>query len=242
MSTIAIIAALDLELAPLVRDWQSKKFSHEGRSFRVYEHENLAAVAGGIGRAAATRAARAMVARYHPQLLISAGVAGARSRELKAGSLVIPGVIVDSATGSEYVAEPGNGILVTAAKIADSAQKEILREKFHAAAVDLEASAVAEVARQEQVGFRCIKAISDEVEFEMPPLDQFVDEEGQFRKARFVFWAAIHPWRWPAIMALGRNTGRASGALCHWLARASSSDFDKGSGEGPGKTTQVLDV
>jgi adenosylhomocysteine nucleosidase len=236
MSMIAIVAALDIELAPLVRDWQSRVLSYEGREFRVHEHANQAAVAGGIGRVAATLAARAMVTRYHPQLLISAGVAGALSPELKAGSLFTPYRVIDSSNSTEYTAAAGNGILVTAGKIVNSSEKKLLRSKFHAAAVDLEAAAVAEVARQERIDFRCVKAISDEADFEMPPLGLFVDEKGQFRTAKFVLWGAFHPLRWPAIAALGRNTSRASKALCDWLARLSRTDFDTG------KTTQVLDV
>jgi adenosylhomocysteine nucleosidase len=231
MSAIVIVTALEMELAPLVRNWQSRSFSYEGRNFRAHEHGNQVAVAGGIGRAAATLAARAMVARYHPQLLISAGVAGALSRELKAGSLFIPNVVIDSSTATEYPAEPGNEILVTAAKISNIGEKELLRDRFHAAAVDLEAAAVAEVARQEGIGFRCVKAISDEAEFAMPPLDQFVDEEGQFHRAKFALWAALHPSRWTAIAALGRNTGRAAEALCDWLAATALTGFDPHPGE-----------
>jgi adenosylhomocysteine nucleosidase len=242
MSTIAIVAALDRELAPLVRGWQSCLFRYEGRNFRAHQRPPLVAVAGGIGRTAATIAARAMVARYRPQMLISAGVAGGLCPDLRVGALFVPKVIIDSQTDREYRSESGSGVLVTTAVIVDSAAKRLLREKFQAWAVDMEAAAVAEVAQQERIGFRCVKAISDGPEFEMPPLNQFVDEKGQFHTAKFVLWAAFRPLRWPALMTLGRNTARAACALCNELARPSRAELEPPSRRTPGTTTQVLDI
>src|SRR5215470_9686457 len=102
MSTVGIIAALDRELASLVCDWQSVSFMHSGRNFRAYQKGDVVAMAGGIGPPAAARAARAMVAHYKPQLLISAGLAGALLHTLKVGSVLTPNVIIDAATATEY--------------------------------------------------------------------------------------------------------------------------------------------
>jgi adenosylhomocysteine/aminodeoxyfutalosine nucleosidase len=226
MSTIAIVAALDRELAPLVRNWQSRWFSHNGQNFRVYELANVAAIAGGIGPSAATDAARAMVARYRPEVLISAGVAGALVQGLKVGTVITPSVIIDSASGTEYRFDAGSGVLVTASQIANGASKQALVKKFQASAVDMEATAVAEIARQERISFRCIKAISDEAGFVMPPLNQFVDQSGKFHTAKFVVWAALRPLRWPEIAALARNTKKAVKALCDHLQGMTSHSLE----------------
>ena len=223
MSSIAIITALDRELTPLVRHWQWQTFTYEGQSFRVYQHENVVAVAGGIGARAATAVARAMVAQYNPQWLVSAGVAGGLQRSVKVGTVIVPSVIVDSATGSEYRFAGGNGVLVTASEIVDAASKRALAEKFDALAVDMEAAAVAEVARQENIGFRCLKAVSEGADFVMPPLNRFVGKDGRFRTARFVGWAVVHPSWWPGIAALARNTDLAAKSLCNCLKRISCS-------------------
>jgi nucleoside phosphorylase len=222
MNTIAIIAALDRELVPLVRSWQSRWFNHNGRRFRVYEQGNLVAVAGGIGRKAAGITARALVVQYHPRVLISAGVAGATQNDLAAGTVITPEIVFDSASGAEYRADSGSGALVTADEIADSSLKQALAARFHASAVDMEAAAVAQVAQQERIGFRCVKAISDPADLVMPPLNQFVDEQGQFRAAKFAVWAALRPRHWPGIVALARDTRRASQALCGYLEGAAS--------------------
>ena len=217
MSKTAIIAALDRELAPLVRHWQSFPFNYNGHNFCAYEHENMVAVAGGIGPAAATVAARAMVDQYRPQVLISAGVAGALLQSLKVGSVITPNVIIDSATGTEYRSDLGRGVLVTESKIAGAASKQMLIERFQASAVDMEAAAVAAVAQQEGIAFRCIKAISDNADFVMPPLNQFVDDKGGFRTTVFVAWAAFRPQHWLGILTLARNTRRAAKTLCEYL-------------------------
>ena len=217
MSKIAIIAALERELRPLVRSWKPATLTHNGRSFPAYQHEDLVALIGGIGCHAAQLAAQAAVAQYAPQMLISAGVAGALMRSLKVGNIITPNVIMNSASGTEYRCDQGGGILVTAGEIAGNTSKQALVEKFHALAVDMEAAAVAEVAKNARIGFRCVKAISDEADFLMPPLQRFVDAEGNFQTSRFLAWAALRPQYWPRVAALARNSKHAAQALCEWL-------------------------
>lgn len=242
MICIAIIAALDRELAPLVRGWQRSSFSHQGRVFRARESESVVAVASGIGAVAAAIAARAVAKRYHPEVMISAGVAGALHQDLHVGSIFVPHLITDSSTGAEYRAESGNGVLVTAAEIADSRSKQRLRENFRASAVDMEAAAVAEVARREQIEFRCVKAISDEFDFEMPPLNQFVDAELRFQSAKFALWTIFHPQHWLHTATLACNTRRATGALCSHLKNLLGKDFQSQTGAVADKNAKVLDI
>jgi hypothetical protein len=81
----------------------------------------------------------------------------------------------------------------------------------------MEAAGVARVAQQKGAGFRCVKAISDEADFVMPPLSRFVAVDGQFEQGKFVRWLALRPQHWAKTIALGRNSARASRALCDWL-------------------------
>ena len=215
--TTAIICALERELLPLVRSWKTAPFTHNGHTFMAYEGPDTVVVAGGIGCPAATRAAQAMIARYQPQTLISAGLAGALIPSLKVGNIIVPNVIICGADGAEYRCDLGGGILLTGASVADAASKSKLVSRFHALAVAMEAAAVAEVARAAETGFRCVKSISDEAGFPMPPLDRFIDSDGQFHTARFIGWSVLRPHLWPRLMALGRNTAKAAESLCGWL-------------------------
>jgi adenosylhomocysteine nucleosidase len=219
MSKIAIIAAMEREIAPLVRGWQRSTLPSGETNFTCFERDGAVAAVSGIGCKNAEIVARAIVDRYRPALLISAGLAGALIRSLKVGSVFTPNVVVDAADGAEYrCAADGNhvngGVLVSATEIAGTAAKRQLVNRFHGLVVDMEAAGVAKVAQQEQIGFRCVKAISDEADFAMPPMGKFLNATGEFQSSKFGLWAALRPWQWPGIAALARNSKRATEALC----------------------------
>ena len=224
MSNIAIIAAMEREIAPLVRGWQRGTLPSGERKFVVFDRGGVVAVVSGIGCKNAEQAARAVVNQYRPALLISVGLAGALIRSLKVASVFTPNVVVDAADGAEYrCAADGNhlsgGVLVSAAEIAGAEAKRELVNRFHGLVVDMEAAGVSRVALQEQIGFRCVKAISDEADFVMPPMGQFLNAAGEFQRGKFALWAALRPWQWPRIAALARNSRRAISALSDRLQR-----------------------
>src|SRR5205823_8077584 len=84
-------------------------------------------------------------------------------------------------------------------------------------AVDMEAFAVADVARIYNVPFIAMKAISDEFDFDLPPLGRFITDRGDFCMAAFVAYAAIRPWIWPTVMRLNKNSQLAIKQLCNAL-------------------------
>jgi nucleoside phosphorylase len=222
MSTIAIIAAMEREISPLVRGWQRATLSSSGKKFTLFQRDGVLAVVSGIGCKNAELVARAVVAQHRPALLISVGLAGALIRSLKVGSVFTPNVVVDAADGAEYrCTADGNhvsgGVLVSAAEITGAEAKQGLVNRFHGLVVDMEAASVARVAQQEQIGFRCVKTISDEADFAMPPMGQFLNPSGEFQSGKFALWAALRPWQWTRVAALGRNSKRATETLCNRL-------------------------
>lgn len=228
MTKVAVIAAMERELYPLVEGWTRTSFQHAGQVFRCFENGESMALAGGIGGRCAERAARAVVETRHPQTLISAGLAGALIRGLKAGSVIHPDLIVDAASGSEYCragSSPAGEVLVSSGEVADPESKEQLATRFRAVVVDMEAAGVAKVAMELKVGFHCVKAISDEYDFVLPPLNSFVDSEGRFQVVRFAIWAALRPWRWLATLRLARNTSLATQTLSDWLRKNLNDDL-----------------
>jgi nucleoside phosphorylase len=222
MSKIAIIAAMEREIAPLVRGWQRGTLSSGERKSMFFERDGVIAVVSGIGCKNAELAVRAVVQQCRTEILISAGLAGALIHSLKVGSVFTPSVVVDAASGAEYrctadANHVSGGVLVSAAEIAGAEAKRELVNRFHGLVVDMEAVGVAKVAQQEQIGFRCVKAISDEADFVMPPMGQFLNAAGEFQSAKFAVWAALRPWQWARIAALARNSKRATEALCNRL-------------------------
>jgi adenosylhomocysteine nucleosidase len=217
MPKIAIVAALEREVHPLIRDWSSTQRQHDGRKFRFFENDRCVLICGGIGASAARRASEAMITLFQPSTIYSAGFAGGLDPSLKVGDIVRPARIVDAADGSSAMLSHGDGVLVSFQSIASPTQKSKLRESFGALAVDMEAAAVARAAEQNGIRFQVLKIISDESHFELPALDRFVNSEGKFSQRQFVLFAAIRPWIWPQVFQLAHNSGKASRVLCSAL-------------------------
>ncbi len=219
---IGIVAALKREIAPLVEGWKAKRVVAQNRTITIYESENALVACGGIGPISARIAAEALYqhANGNLSLYISAGFAGALQSGVKVGDIIRPGTILSDADGQIMHAEAGKSVLVSAGAIASAATKQIFAQKHNAEAVDMEAYSVGDVASIHRIPFIAIKAISDELDFPMPPLGRFVSDTGQFRVAGFVAYAAVRPWLWPTVLQLARNGSRATASLCAVLRDA----------------------
>jgi adenosylhomocysteine nucleosidase len=230
MSRVAIVAALEREVRPLVKEWSVSEKEHAGRSFRFFENGDIVLVCGGIGTEAARRAAEAVIAIYAPKLIYSAGFAGALDPRLKVAEIVRPRRVVNAGDGSSVNLDRGEGALVSFGSIATPEQKARLRDSFGAQAVDMEAAAVARAAEARGVSLAVVKVISDEFDFSFPSMELFVDPSGQFLEMRFAWFSALRPWLWPQIMRLARNSSRASRALCDWLRKMTAESMAADSG------------
>ncbi len=216
MSKVAFVAALEREVSSLVRAWRDEERGHEGRRYRFFESAGAVLVCAGIGAEPARRATEAVISLYAPALVWSIGFAGALDPQMKAGEGFLPSRIVDAADGSSIETGRGKGTLVSFASIAGVEQKGRLAQAYTATAVDMEAAAVARGAQARGIAFAAYKVISDQSDFEIPAMDQFI-RKGQFRSFAFLTHALFRPCLWPKVVQLGRNSSRASEALCRWL-------------------------
>jgi adenosylhomocysteine nucleosidase len=221
---VAIVAALEREVRPLVKTWRAHEREHGGRRFRFFENDDLVVVCGGMGAEAARRAAEAAIELYTPVMIYSAGFAGALDRELKVGDVVCPRRVINAGDGSSVVLDSGDAVLVSFGAVANPEQKAKLRESYGAQLVDMEAAAVARAAELRGVAFGVVKAISDTCDFEFPATEQFVNSDGEFLEMRFALYAAIRPWLWLRVTKLARNSSRAAQALCGRLRTLSSAN------------------
>ncbi len=231
MSRVAIVVALQREVSPLVRmkDWRVNEKAHAGRRFRFFENDDKVIVCGGIGAEPARRAAEAVIALYGPNVIYSAGFAGALAPELKVGDILHPARVVNAGDASSVAIAPGDGVLVSFGSVASPEQKAKLRASFAAQAVDMEAAAVARAAEARGMAFAVVKVISDPYDFTFPPMDRFVDFEGRFHDAQFAFFTASRPWLWLKVAQMAKNSNHASRALCDWLRKTDlqKSDLQK---------------
>jgi adenosylhomocysteine nucleosidase len=217
-----MVAALEREVGPLIKRWRRVEREHEGRRFEFFESGQVVVVCGGIGAEAARRATEAVIALYLPELVLSVGFAGALDPAMKVGEIFSPGRVIDARDGSSVEIAAGRGVLVSALTIAGTEQKAKLAESYGAQAVDMEAAAVARGAQARGVRFMAVKAISDASAFSMPPLDRFVNRDGQFCQTAFAASLGARPWLWSTVFQLARNSAKASRALCVELDRCIS--------------------
>lgn len=215
---VAIIAAMEREIAPLVRGWEMIL----GPRYRFFEHGNVIAFAGGIGPTAARAAAETVLTFRQPTLIISAGFAGALSESMSVGTVFVPTKVLGLPGEQTFSIESGEGTLASVAEIVNPRVKQELKNKYAADAVDMEAASVAAVAQARGVRFLAVKAISDEASFELPPMGRFIDSRGEFQTFRFAMHAAVRPALWSALGRLKRNADKAANALCEFLARIDS--------------------
>ncbi len=178
------------------------------------ERACVVAVCSGIGAEQGRRATEAVIQRVHPAKMISVGFAGALDSSLKVADIVEPRVVVNSADGSRTDTGSGQGTMVSSLAVVGRDQKQRLASAYDAIAVDMEGASVALGAQAHGLEFAALKAISDELDFAMPPMNQFVSHEGKFGYARFAMHVVVRPWLWGRTIALARNSLRASRALC----------------------------
>ena len=209
---IVVIAALEREVAPLVRGW---RVINEGLAavYRTFENDGVVVVCAGIGSRAARLTADSALSCYRPDIVFSAGLAGALTPDLKVGDQFIPATIVNSATGSRIATGHGTGVLVSASGVAGPEAKRLLARQYGAVAVDMEAAAVAEVAEKKGILFMAVKAISDEYDFALPEMEQFIHPDGRFLTRKFAAYTLMHPGTWSTVRKLAANSSQASGKL-----------------------------
>jgi adenosylhomocysteine nucleosidase len=219
MTRTAIIAAMPAELKPLVRGWQ-----HERRNavhfwrWRTGENEWIAACAG-AGVDAATRAFAEVEKSGPIDEVISTGWAGALRDEFLPGHAYDVSTVIDARTGERFVAAcpPNDCCLVTSSRVAGPAEKKRLTATYEAALVDMEAAGVARLAKMRGVPFYCVKGISDGPCDQLPDFNSFISPDGHFKLARFIVFAILRPWHWPALMRMGENSKKAASNIAQSL-------------------------
>jgi adenosylhomocysteine nucleosidase len=210
----AIIAALPREVSGLVKGWERRSIAG---GVVVYSNGQAVIACAGMGAARVALAVQAAMDAMAVTDLISVGLAGACDPKMRVGEIVRAGVVVDARTGERFVDSRFELVLVSTDAIASVKEKARLHASYSAAAVDMEAAAVARLALAHGLGFHAIKAISDEADFELEGLARFSTVEGHFRETAFALHATLRPALWRKVIALGRNSGKAVSALTEAL-------------------------
>jgi len=218
---VAIVAALEREVWPFIKNWSFTRNEFDGREFKFYENGSTVVVCGGIGSEAARRATEAVINLYRPALVISAGFAGSLDPTLDVGHAFTARHVIDASDGSRTDCGAGQGVLISFADVADLEQKAKLGEAYGAHAIDMEAAAVGRSAEAHGVKFLACKVISDDSRTALPPIARFVGNDGKFHGCRFLAYIAVRPWLWAKVQRLASDSVLAARRLCGVLIETS---------------------
>ena len=183
----------------------------------------------GQGPRNATRVAAAAIANGATALL-SVGVAGALSAELEAGDVVVPGTVIDAASGATVecaatwtadlrAAAAASGtvseqmLLSVSAVLTTPEKKRAAAARFGAVACDMESAAIGAVAAQAGVAFAVLRVICDNSADELPDnVEGFVDDTGNARLLP-VIGAMMVPGRWRSVLTMNTRFRQAQRRL-----------------------------
>ncbi|HUH94521.1 MAG TPA: hypothetical protein VL742_15430 [Casimicrobiaceae bacterium] len=185
----------------------------------------------GLGAQRAAAAAERLVAGG-ARRLVNIGVAGGLLAGLRPGDLIVPEAIVDADEPSTTLLPDAalrerivgalrsslpvrGGVLATTAQpVLSSQAKQALWRRLLAAAVDLEAAAIARVAARLGVPFAAIKSICDPVERSVPSLTLgLVHASGRISVRAMLSVLARGPSAWRALAAPARDYAAARTSL-----------------------------
>jgi adenosylhomocysteine nucleosidase len=221
LNVAGVVAALDREaraLGPAV----------EGNAeIEVLAGGTLRTVSG-MGCVAAGRSARKLI-DAGAAALISWGMAGGLDPDLPAGAICLPREVV-APDGVRFATAPSwrealmasiasarpvtSGALLTSTHpIAGAAAKAAARRESGAVAVDMESSAVAEVAIASHVPFLAVRVIVDTALDSIPDSVTAAGASGQVRIGRLLAGIARSPWDIIGLVRLSRRYGAAIRSL-----------------------------
>lgn len=183
-------------------------------------------VANGAGRDRASAAAREILSKESIRAVISTGFAGALDPSYLVGDVFI----ADSVRGEEgefasrspagSYGEVRRGALLTVDRVVRSASAKRELRRQDAQAVDMEAAAVAAVAREHRLPFYCIRVISDVAAEEMPvDFDRALRVDGSISPWSVLVQALRRRDGWSRLARLRRNAAAAAESLGAFLRR-----------------------
>ena len=220
MTRVVVFAAVDLEATGLARLLGLARLAGDD-----WPHWGGGAlelvVVGPRARLLEARAARIGV----PALVVSAGVCGALSPDLREGDLVVPETVLGPAgerwATADVAGLPRRGTLTTVTDVVPTpAAKARLWVETAALACDMESAAILEWARARGIAAAVIRGVSDTAERGVPAdLAAVVEPDGRVRTARAVRAVLARPRAIADAMTLRSGTNAALKSVARALGQ-----------------------
>lgn len=216
---IAFVCAMPMELRPLVKKLALRKTTVEGvevRSGMLAGHEVVAIVTG-MGTKLATHATEQLLNVLDIERVVVFGITGAVENETPIGTLILPEVVVDSATGSEHRPAPlGTGAPHGKMWTTDVVNTDLdfiagLRADG-VVSLDMETAAIAQSCERRGIPWSVFRVISDRA------TDGSVDDEvfrlsnqdGTPNPVAIIRFFVLHPQRIPRMARLAKGAMKAT--------------------------------
>lgn len=225
------VAAERREFAGLwrhIRPWKDLGWPVAFARSAEWDGGRLVLVANGPGRRLAQRALDVAEEREREMKgVISTGFCGALDPTLRVGDVVVASRVLLAGLDRVYPARtPGTtrphatGDVVSMDRVAITAAEKFELRSGGAAAVEMEAGAVARRAAERDWPFYCVRAVSDAAGDDFPlDFNAFRDQEGSFSRSRILAAALRRPLRAiPGLMRVDRNCRAAARTLGDFLA------------------------
>jgi nucleoside phosphorylase len=208
---VLVVAAEQFELAPI------------RRAVARRNDAEFVLVANGPGPRLARRAAESAGELVAFDSFVSVGLCGALQEELTVGMIVIGGTVNEVRVQEpRYSGEifSWTGPIASVNYVAGTVDEKRRLRKTGAIAVEMEAAAVLEVAREVGRPFYCVKSVSDLADEGFTVnLNATRDDEGRFSVIRILGQACRSPVKaFPELARLKRNGERAATALGEFFA------------------------
>ena len=226
--TIALLAAVRQEIAPCAA---LLSLRHSNNRYSGYvAGRRVVAMTSGLGEARALQAFEKLMADEQPARLVHLGFAGALDPGLRVGDVPEFSKVTnesgrqvkirgDHPTPVRAAVDDGRTLLTVQQVVGSATTKRRLFERYGACAVDMETYAVARRAVETALPLTVMRAISDEVDTDVPDVAQtWVNADGSTDLIAATRCLAVRPWLIRRMFRLKHGCDLAAGCLAKRVA------------------------
>jgi nucleoside phosphorylase len=166
--TIAFVCAMPMELRPLVRKLglREERFGETTLRSGTLGGSKVVATVTGMGTKLAAAGTTELLDAVHVDQVVVVGITGAIESTTAIGSVVVPELVVNSATGAEHTPRPigelpAQGKMWTTDVIISSPDALAKLRADGVVSLDMETAAIAEVCEPRGVPWSVIRVVSD---------------------------------------------------------------------------------
>jgi adenosylhomocysteine nucleosidase len=228
---VGVLAPMKSELRPVVRAFALQPSQLEGVAVHtgIVGNAEVVATTTGIGTALATAATERLLGLSAFDRVMVVGIAGGVGPTVGIGDIVIPEIVIDGPSGTEYRPAPidgpaPRGSIVTSDDFIVDPDKLARLIANGVIAVDMETGSVAAVCAQRGVPWSAVRAISDRAEDGDEEMVALAKADGTPNGKAIARYFTRHPGRIPYMLKVGRgamiaakNAAATAAAECNQL-------------------------